>query len=84
MSMIARAILLRRQLKEDKKRKKCGRCHLVYDRSLEQCPHCKGLNDRQVAEMIETQKKIQTGNILHMVLVIGGLTLFFVLVFWLF
>jgi hypothetical protein len=84
MSLIARAILLRRQLKEDKKRKKCERCHLVYDRSLEQCPHCSGLNDRQVAEMLNAQKKMQMGNILHIALVLGGLSLFLTIMYCLF
>ncbi len=84
MNLIARAILLRQQLKSDRQHKKCERCHFVYDKSLDQCPHCKGLNDRQLSEMFDTQKKMQMGNILHITLVIGGLTLFFVIMYWLF
>ena len=83
MSLIARAILLRQQLKSNNL-KKCDKCFLVYDKSEAQCPHCKGLNDRQVEELIESQKNMQNGNILHFIIVIGGLTLFFVIMYWLF
>ena len=83
MSLLARAILLRRQLKSNNL-KQCNRCSLVYDRSLSQCPHCKGLNERQVEELIEKQKRIQIGSVLHILIVFGVLALFFGILLWIF
>ncbi len=82
MSLIARAILLRQQLKSKNKLKQCPRCSLFYEQSQDHCPHCAGLNDRQIEELIERQKTFQTGNILHIVFVFSALALFFALLIW--
>ncbi len=81
MSLIARAILLRQQLKS-KKLKQCPRCSLFYEQSRDHCPHCTGLNNRQIEDLMERQKSFQTGNILHIVFVFGALALFFALLIW--
>ena len=67
MSLGVRYILLRKQLNSDKI-KMCDRCNLPYDEKRPNCPHCNGLSDRQVEELIENQKEIQTGSILYIFL----------------
>jgi hypothetical protein len=83
MSLIAKAILLRKQLKSDNT-KQCGRCLQVYDRRLDHCPHCTGLDDRQVELLKNEQKGMQIGNVLHILLVFGVLAFFFAVLVWLF
>jgi len=82
MSLIARLILLRQQLKSDKNLKRCNRCSLRYDKSEVSCPRCTGLTDRQVAELIEKQKRMQLGSVLYIFIIFGVLALFFVILSW--
>ncbi|MFW5989605.1 MAG: hypothetical protein ACOCPQ_05150 [Desulfosudaceae bacterium] len=77
MSLIARAFLLRQQLKESRNRKICPRCGPTHDKNADSCPHCAGLSDLQVEHLREQQKKAQTGNALYLVLVLAGLMLLF-------
>jgi hypothetical protein len=83
MSLIAKAILLRKQLKSDHS-KQCGRCLQVYDRRLDQCPHCTGMDDRQVELLKNEQKGMQIGNVLHILLVFGVLAFCFAVLIWIF
>ena len=83
MSLGARLILLGQQLRS-KKPKQCGRCSLFYDERQENCPHCTGLSDRQVEELIENHKEIQTGNVLYIVFIFAALIFFIVVLQWIF
>jgi len=83
MSLGARLILLGQQLKS-KKSRQCSRCELFYHQSQENCPHCTGLSDRQVEELIENHKKIQTGNVLYLTFLFAALVFFFVVLIWVF
>jgi hypothetical protein len=83
MSLIAKAILLRKQLKSDHT-KQCDRCLQVYDRRLDHCPHCKGLNDRQAELLKNEQIGMQIGNVLHILLVFGVLAFCFAVLIWIF
>lgn len=78
MSLYARYILLREQLKS-KKTKICHRCNLPYNEAESDCPHCAGLNERQLEELIDKQKKIQTGNVFYIIFVFVLLAAFFAL-----
>ncbi len=77
MSLLARAILLRQQLKKSKNQITCQRCLLPYDSAQETCPHCTGLSDRQVEDLRKRQHHQGLGNALYLVLVLAGLMLFF-------
>ena len=82
MTVVGRLILLREQLKSTKP-KQCERCQLVYDSSLDNCPHCTGLSDREVEELKINNKKIQRANIIHLIQLFIGLFILFAIVFWL-
>jgi len=64
------------------KQKRCDRCQLYYPASLEQCDHCSGLNNSQLAKLKaqhrETLKDNSTfGKYLLFGAVIIGLLLLF-------
>ncbi len=76
MSLIAKLITLRRDLKA-KKPNRCERCGLYYKEDQKECPHCKGLPDGEVARLQDREQKTQFGNIWHLVLVFVGLAILF-------
>lgn len=76
MALGERLILLRHQLKAPKS-KQCERCHLFYEHSLAQCPHCTGLSDRQVEDLQNDQKATGTANTLHLIKVLVGICVLF-------
>ncbi|MFP4349885.1 MAG: hypothetical protein ACOC3W_09795 [Thermodesulfobacteriota bacterium] len=76
MSLIAKLITLRRDLKA-KKPNRCDRCGLYYSDEQKECPHCKGLSDEGVAALQNRQQKTQVGNIWHLILVFAGLAILF-------
>ena len=70
-----RLILLREQLKS-KKPNVCKRCSLPYGDNHKVCPHCAGLSERQVEELIQKTNRLQKNTIWYLVfilLVLGGL-----------
>jgi len=81
MSLGGRLILLREQLKS-KKPKLCSRCSLPYDPEKVNCPHCTGLSDREVEEVIEQNKKSQYATIRYLVLLFIGLVFLFAIMTW--
>ena len=82
MSLVARLIVMKEQLKS-KKPKVCNRCSLPYDPKQTNCPHCTGLTDRQIEELKGDNKKVQYGNIVYIILVFSGLAFLFALMSWL-
>jgi ribosomal protein L37E len=74
MSLIAKLIMLRRDLKA-KKPNRCERCGLYYNEDQKECPHCKGLPDEEVASLQDREQKTVFGNIRHLVLVFVGLAI---------
>lgn len=76
MSLIAKLIMLRRDLKA-KKPNRCDRCGLYYTDVYKECPHCKGLSNEEVTGLQNRQQKTQFGNIWHLVLVFIGLAILF-------
>ena len=76
MSLIAKLIMLRRDLKA-KKPNHCDRCGLYYTDEHKECPHCKGLSNEEIAALQNQQQKTQFGNIWHLVLVFVGLAILF-------
>ncbi len=76
MSLIAKLITLRRDLKA-KKPNRCDRCGLYYNDDQKECHHCKGLSDEQVARLQDREQKTQFGNIWRLVLVFVGLAILF-------
>jgi len=76
MSLIAKLIMLRRDLKA-KKPNRCERCGLYYNDDRKECHHCKGLSDEQVARLQAREQKTRFGNIRHLVLVFVGLAILF-------
>ena len=83
MSLGGRLILLSQQLRS-KKPRQCSRCSLFYDDGQENCPHCTGLTDRQVEELNENQKEIQTGNVLYILFIFAALIIVFAVLQWMF
>lgn len=80
-SGVGRLILLRQQLKS-KKPKLCPRCFNPYDPELVNCPHCIGLSEREVEELIEKNKKAQYTTIYYIVFLFICLSLLFAIMTW--
>ncbi|TYT75143.1 hypothetical protein [Desulfobotulus mexicanus] len=80
--MIDRLIMLRQQLRS-KQPKQCRRCGLSYEDSKMNCPHCSGLSERELEELVRRKKAMIRGNVLHMLFVFAALAVFFILFFWL-
>jgi len=66
---------------KQRKQKRCDRCELYYDKSLEECAHCAELSDAQMVQFkAQNQNTLQEnsslGKYLLFVAVIIGLLLF--------
>ncbi|WP_448548473.1 hypothetical protein [Thalassotalea fusca] len=42
---------------KQRKQKRCDRCELYYDKSLDKCPHCSELTDYQLVQFKAQQKE---------------------------
>jgi hypothetical protein len=76
MSLIAKLIMLRRDLKTEKPNR-CERCGSLYRNDRRECPHCEGLSDEAVAAIQTRRRKTLFGNLGHLILVFAGLAILF-------
>lgn len=80
-SVVGRLILLKQQMKS-KGPKLCPRCLNAYDPEQVNCPHCTGLSEREVEDLIEKNKKVQYTTICYIVLLFICLSLLFAIMTW--
>lgn len=52
---------IEQNIKRRKTQQRCGRCHLFYLKTAVQCPHCSGLDDRQLSSLLEQKVRFKIG-----------------------
>ncbi len=66
--------------KQREKQSLCGRCNLVYEKTLLECPHCSGLNDVQLNSQLEARVKSEVNIVKLMSILVVVLVIFLIVI----
>ena len=70
---------LEEAIRARKTQRKCKRCGFLYQKTLEECPHCRGINDLEVQQALSSRaperKNIGKGMVIAIVIILVLLVL---------